>query len=200
MEEKLVATSMRLHADDALALSIGRVVVKAVRELAGALRKMPSLENGTITAPVVEVVKDVSREVPAERSAPPPGKEMPASPRLTASRIEPSRHRITTPATSVPDERRKLPGLPKLSCRVKHIPDFPGYALSKDGRLWSCLTPGARGHFSAEWHEVKPYSSKRSPRVELRRDQCRHRRSLLHLTHEIFGGAADTSAPAARPA
>lgn len=50
-----------------------------------------------------------------------------------------------------------LPPLPVIeNAEVRHVPGFPGYAVSNDGRVWSCKAGGRWGTMKSEWFSLTP--------------------------------------------
>ena len=51
----------------------------------------------------------------------------------------------------------ELPPLPQVedSVEVRHVPGFPGYAVSDDGRVFSCRRRGPSGQIGPVWKEMR---------------------------------------------
>ncbi len=76
-----------------------------------------------------------------------------------------------------------LPPLPiQDGVRFAHVPDFPGYAASDDGRIWSCLGRGRRPPYArGEWRERKGYiCHKGYHRMLLRRSDGKYKNYAAH--------------------
>jgi hypothetical protein len=67
------------------------------------------------------------------------------------------------------------------------IKDFPGYAVSRDGKVWSCRKKGYGGGFTDSWRELKPDDLARGHlNVALVLNGKRHRRMVHRLVLETF--------------
>lgn len=82
------------------------------------------------------------------------------------------------------------PTLPSIEgARVAHIPDAPGYAVTTDGRIFSCRKNGyGVGRFGA-WKQLKPYpSDKGRLLISISINGRMKRRQLHRIIMEAFVG------------
>lgn len=66
-----------------------------------------------------------------------------------------------------------------MESRYKEIK--PGYRVSDDGRVFSCVLPGSRARLGATWHELRPHPLKNSGHLQvwLGRGDCRYVHTLV---------------------
>lgn len=88
-----------------------------------------------------------------------------------------------------------LPPLPVIpNVEARHVPGFLGYAVSSDGKIWSCIKPGHIQPRYREWRPMKPIRvhKKKSPYlfVSLYSDRKPHRFAIHRLILTIFIGEA----------
>jgi hypothetical protein len=87
-----------------------------------------------------------------------------------------------------------IPPLPEITgVEIRHIKDWPGYAVSDDGRVFSCKIKGGKGTFLDDWIPRKIVFSgghnSRYPTVVFSKSGTRKKRFYIHrLILEAFVG------------
>jgi hypothetical protein len=72
---------------------------------------------------------------------------------------------------------------------IREISDFPGYGVSRDGRVWTRRSANGRGPLKDVWRPLKPEVQHAGHlRVTLQRCDGTHRRMVHRLVLEIFVG------------
>jgi hypothetical protein len=82
--------------------------------------------------------------------------------------------------------RTSIPPLPKIpGVRVKHIDGWPGYAVSDDGRVWTCNISGPNAHtkFNETWKQLIP--GRRGRRSYFGVTLCNHGVMRQFLVHHL---------------
>ena len=83
-----------------------------------------------------------------------------------------------------------LPPLPLLDyCEIRHIPDWPGYAVTDTGEVWSCRNRNQRLHeFSIVWKKRKTPLDRGYITVSLTRKQTKRHLGIHSLMLQAFVG------------
>jgi hypothetical protein len=83
-----------------------------------------------------------------------------------------------------------LPLLPCLpDAQIRHIPNFPGYAITNTGEVWGCLLPGNSKRFHSSWRKRQPRTHKDGHRyIPLYKDGKEHRIAVSRLVLTTFVG------------
>jgi len=77
-----------------------------------------------------------------------------------------------------------LPPLPEVDGEIRHVPDYPGYAVTDRGEVWSCRNwhkPTEVGDFRITWRKLKPSKSQGYPDLVI----CIHNKRKTVKVHHL---------------